>query len=43
MPGNDAAAVARVLADAGIPAEVGSVPASFEETFVVLTGEPRAD
>jgi ABC-2 type transport system ATP-binding protein/ribosome-dependent ATPase len=43
VPGNDAAAVARVLADAGVPAEVGSVPASFEETFVVLAGEPRAD
>ena len=43
VPGNDTAAVARVLADAGVPAEVGSVPASFEETFVVLAGEPRAD
>jgi ABC-2 type transport system ATP-binding protein len=43
VPGNDPAAVARVLADAGVPAEVGSVPASFEETFVVLAGEPRAD
>jgi len=43
VPGNDAAAVARVLADAGVPAEVGSVPASFEEIFVVLAGEPRAD
>jgi ABC-2 type transport system ATP-binding protein/ribosome-dependent ATPase len=43
VPGNDAAAVARVLADAGVPAEVGSVPASFEEVFVVLAGEPRAD
>ena len=43
VPGNDAAAVARVLADAGVPAEVCSVPASFEETFVVLAGEPRAD
>jgi ABC-2 type transport system ATP-binding protein len=42
VPGNHAAAVARVLADAGVPAEVGSVPASFEETFVVLAGEPRA-
>jgi hypothetical protein len=28
--------VARVLVDADVPAEVGSVPASFEETFVVL-------
>jgi ABC-2 type transport system ATP-binding protein len=43
VPGNDAAAVARVLAAAGVPAEVASVPASFEETFVVLAGEPRAD
>jgi len=43
VPGNDPAAVARVLADAGVPAEVGSVPASFEETFVVLAGQPRAD
>jgi ABC-2 type transport system ATP-binding protein len=43
VPGNDPAAVARVLADAGVPAEVESVPASFEETFVVLAGEPRAD
>jgi ABC-2 type transport system ATP-binding protein len=43
VPGNDPAGVARVLADAGVPAEVGSVPASFEETFVVLAGEPRAD
>jgi ABC-2 type transport system ATP-binding protein len=40
VPGNDPAVVARVLADADIPAEVGSVPASFEETFVVLAGEP---
>jgi ABC-2 type transport system ATP-binding protein len=39
VPGNDPAAVARVLVDAGVPAEVGSVPASFEETFVVLAGE----
>jgi ABC-2 type transport system ATP-binding protein len=43
VPGNDPAAVARVLAAAGVPAEVESVPASFEETFVVLAGEPRAD
>jgi ABC-2 type transport system ATP-binding protein len=43
VPGNDPAGVARVLADAGVPAEVGSVPASFEETFVVLAGEPRSD
>jgi ABC-2 type transport system ATP-binding protein len=39
VPGNDPAAVARVLVNAGVPAEVGSVPASFEETFVVLAGE----
>jgi ABC-type multidrug transport system ATPase subunit len=40
VPGNDPATVARVLADADVHAEVGSVPASFEETFVVLAGEP---
>jgi ABC-type multidrug transport system ATPase subunit len=40
VPGNAPAVVARVLADADIPADVGSVPASFEETFVVLAGEP---
>jgi ABC-2 type transport system ATP-binding protein len=39
VPGNDPAAVARVLVDADVPADVGSVPASFEETFVVLAGE----
>jgi ABC-2 type transport system ATP-binding protein len=36
VPGADPASVGRLLADAGIQAEVASVPASFEETFVVL-------
>jgi ABC-2 type transport system ATP-binding protein len=36
VPGADPAAVARLLAEAGVDAEVRSVPASFEETFVVL-------
>jgi ABC-2 type transport system ATP-binding protein len=36
VPGASPAAVARLLADAGVDAEVASVPASFEETFVVL-------
>jgi ABC-2 type transport system ATP-binding protein len=36
VPGADPAAVGRLLADAGIQAEVATVPASFEETFVVL-------
>ena len=36
VPGADPGRVGRVLADAGIQAEVASVAASFEETFVVL-------
>jgi ABC-type multidrug transport system ATPase subunit len=36
VPGADPATVGRLLADAGVAAEVASVPASFEETFVVL-------
>jgi ABC-2 type transport system ATP-binding protein/ribosome-dependent ATPase len=36
VPGADPAAVGRLLSDAGVTAEVASVPASFEETFVVL-------
>ena len=36
VPGADPAAVHRLLADGGVPAEVAAVPASFEETFVVL-------
>ena len=36
VPGADPGAVQRILADAGVPAEVRQVPASFEETFVVL-------
>ena len=36
VPGADPAAVGRLLSDAGITAEVAGVPASFEETFVVL-------
>ena len=36
VPGADPATVGRLLAGAGVPAEVASVPASFEETFVVL-------
>ena len=36
VPGADPAAVGRLLADGGVTAEVASVPASFEETFVVL-------
>jgi ABC-2 type transport system ATP-binding protein len=36
VPGADPAAVGRLLAGAGVPAEVATVPASFEETFVVL-------
>jgi ABC-type multidrug transport system ATPase subunit len=37
VPDADPDAVARLLADAGVPADLGVVPASFEETFVVLT------
>jgi ABC-2 type transport system ATP-binding protein len=36
VPGANPAAVARLLAEAGVDAEVAPVPASFEETFVVL-------
>jgi ABC-2 type transport system ATP-binding protein len=36
VPAADPATVHRLLADAQVPAEVASVPASFEETFVVL-------
>jgi ABC-2 type transport system ATP-binding protein len=36
VPGADPARVGRLLADAGVEAEVAPVPASFEETFVVL-------
>ena len=36
VPAADPAAVHRLLAGAGVPAEVAQVPASFEETFVVL-------
>jgi ABC-2 type transport system ATP-binding protein/ribosome-dependent ATPase len=36
VPGADPATVARLLAGAGVPADLGHVPASFEEAFVVL-------
>jgi ABC-2 type transport system ATP-binding protein len=36
VPGADPDAVRRLLADAGVPAQVATVAASFEETFVVL-------
>ncbi|HEV8424676.1 MAG TPA: ABC transporter ATP-binding protein [Actinomycetes bacterium] len=36
VPGAEPGAVGRLLADAGVPADVTTVPASFEETFVVL-------
>jgi len=36
VPGADPASVGRLLAEAGVQAEVATVPASFEETFVVL-------
>jgi ABC-2 type transport system ATP-binding protein len=36
VPGADPATVHRLLAGAGVPAEVAAVRASFEETFVVL-------
>jgi ABC-2 type transport system ATP-binding protein len=36
VPGAEPGAVGRLLADAGVPADVATVPASFEETFVVL-------
>ena len=36
VPAADPATVHRLLAAAGVPAELATVPASFEETFVVL-------
>ena len=36
VPGADPATVGRLLSEAGVDAEVASVPASFEETFVTL-------
>ncbi len=36
VPAAEPAAVQRLLAAAGVPAEVAEVPASFEETFVTL-------
>jgi ABC-2 type transport system ATP-binding protein/ribosome-dependent ATPase len=36
VPGADPDTVRRLLADAGVPAQVATVAASFEETFVVL-------
>jgi ABC-2 type transport system ATP-binding protein len=36
VPGANPASVARLLAEAGVDADVAPVPASFEETFVVL-------
>jgi hypothetical protein len=36
VPGADPDVVRRLLADAGVPAQVATVAASFEETFVVL-------
>jgi ABC-2 type transport system ATP-binding protein len=42
VPGADPDAVRRVLAGAGVPAEVTQVPASFEETFVVLASSTAA-
>jgi ABC-2 type transport system ATP-binding protein len=38
VPGADPAAVRLLLGDAGVPAEVAAVRASFEETFVALAG-----
>ena len=40
VPAADPSTVHRLLADAGVPAEVATVPASFEETFVVLAAGP---
>jgi ABC-2 type transport system ATP-binding protein/ribosome-dependent ATPase len=40
VPGADPDAVRRLLADAGVPAQVATVAASFEETFVVLAAGP---
>jgi ABC-2 type transport system ATP-binding protein len=39
VPGAEEATVGRALAGAGVPAELASVPASFEEAFVVLADE----
>jgi hypothetical protein len=39
VPGADPATVQRLLGDAGVPAEVATVRASFEETFVALAGD----
>jgi ABC-2 type transport system ATP-binding protein len=36
VPGAEPDQVGRLLADAGVPADTAAVPASFEETFVVL-------
>jgi ABC-2 type transport system ATP-binding protein len=38
VPGADPGAVAGLLADAGVDADLDEVPASFEEAFVVLAG-----
>jgi ABC-2 type transport system ATP-binding protein len=42
VPGADPGAVGRLLADADVPADVAVVPASFEETFVVLAADRPA-
>jgi ABC-2 type transport system ATP-binding protein/ribosome-dependent ATPase len=36
IPAADPATVSRLLADAGVPADLAVLPASFEETFVAL-------
>jgi hypothetical protein len=38
VPGADREAVGRLLAGAGVDADLGVGPASFEEAFVVLAG-----
>jgi ABC-2 type transport system ATP-binding protein len=38
VPGADRDTVGRLLAGAGVDADLGTVPASFEEAFVVLGG-----
>jgi ABC-2 type transport system ATP-binding protein len=38
VPGADPGAVGGLLAEAGVDADLGAVPASFEEAFVVLAG-----
>jgi ABC-2 type transport system ATP-binding protein len=40
VPGADPDEVRRLLADAAVPAQVATVAASFEETFVVLAAGP---